>query len=161
MDTKTLRFLDIKQLIKVNDRTKQFGKSRFIDNVAPSIGTTTPSNLSLTTASSDHNRTIVVSVSDSGTINANTLTVAKTSGNGQVSNATYNSNSNTISFNVETRPSDYTADNGFNLENSLSVLQTIITGLNSNCTVLCSVEDKTAPILTVLESQSLTSQKVG
>ena len=146
-----------------NDRTQTVAvQSRFIDNVAPAIGTTTPSNLSLTTASSDHNRTIVVSVSDSGTINANTLTVTKTSGNGQVSNATYNSNSNTISFNVETRPSDYTADNGLNLERfSISITDDNNRTGTQTVQYYVRVEDKTAPILTVLESPEFNFSEGG
>ena len=134
-----------------NDRTQTVAvRSKFEDDVAPAIGSTIPSNISLTTASSDHTRTIVVSVSDSGTINTSSLSVSKTSGHGQVSNASYNSNSSTISFNVKTDKNDYTANNGWNLERfSISISDDDGNTGTQTVQYYVRVEDVTAPILTV------------
>ena len=136
-------------------------RAKLTDDVAPSLGTASPSNLSLDTTSSDHVRGITISVSDASGINSSSLEVTRVNGSGSVSGASYSSGN--ISFNVTTRPSDYTANNSYVYER----FRIRIADVNGHMSAYryvayyVRVADATPPVLTLVQGPSFSLNQHG
>lgn len=136
-------------------------RAKLTDDVAPSLGTASPGNLSLDTTSSDHVRGITISVSDASGINSSSLEVTRVNGSGSVSGASYSSGN--ISFNVTTRPSDYTANNSYVYER----FRIRIADVNGHMSAYryvayyVRVADATPPVLTLVQAPSFSLNQSG
>lgn len=137
-------------------------KSNPTDNIAPefvgipAIGSEAPSNLSLTTESDDNERIISIDVEESSDIVPGSLTVEKLGGNGIVSDASYNSSTDNISFKVTTRPSDYSADNVYVDEQFRITIADVSENTNTtDVSYKVRVEDVTSPVLTLVQDANV------